>query len=135
MYHLLGTLFTPQGVLNTTADLVLFLDVIDQPFSTSPSAAFQGDVQKLLELYPDIPALGSPFGSGNNTFGAGAEYKRAAAIVDDVAFQGPRRAWIQAASGAGVKTFGYLFTDQNAALQNPSLGGKCRFCPRLGIED
>ena len=123
----LGTSFTPQGVLNTTADVVDFLDVIDQPFTTTPSAAFQGDIKELLELYPDNPSLGSPFGTGNNTFGAGAEYKRAAAIVDDVAFQAPRRAWIQAASKAGVKTFGYLFTDQNAALQNPSLGGECWF--------
>ena len=31
--------------------------------------------------------------------------------------------YIQAASDAGVKTLGYLFADQNAALQNPSLGG------------
>ena len=81
-------------------------------------------MQRLLQLYPDDPALGSPFGTGNNTFGAGAEYKLAAAILDDVSFQSTRRMWIQAASNAGVKTFGYLFTDQNAALANPSLGGE-----------
>ena len=119
-----GTAFTPQD-LNTTSDLLLFLDASDQPFSTNVSAAFQGDLQELLKLYPDDPALGSPFGTGNNTFSAGAEYKRAAAILDDVAFQATRRTWIQAASDAGVKTFGYLFADQNVALQNPSLGGGC----------
>ena len=94
-----GASSTSQGVLNTTADVVEPLDVIDQPFTTTPSAAFQGDIEELLDLYPDNPALGSPFGTGNNTFGAGAEYKRAAAIVDDVAFQAPRRAWIQAEIG------------------------------------
>ena len=81
-----GTSFTPQDLLNTTADLIEFIDILDQPFTLAPSAAFQRDLQKLLELYPDDPALGSPFGTGNNTFGAGAEYKRAAAIIGDVAF-------------------------------------------------
>ena len=97
----------------------------DQPFATTLSAAFQGDIQRLLELYPDNPALGSPFGTGNDTFGVGLEYKRGAAIITDIAFQAPRRAWVQAATAAGVPTYGYLFTDQNAALQDPVLGGEC----------
>ena len=37
-------------------------------------------VDKLLDLYPDVPALGSPFGTGNNTFGLSSQYKRASAI-------------------------------------------------------
>jgi hypothetical protein len=34
----------------------------------------------LLDLYPDIPALGCPFNTGNDTFGLSSQYKRAAAI-------------------------------------------------------
>ncbi|KAH9916610.1 extracellular triacylglycerol lipase precursor [Epithele typhae] len=116
-----GTDFTPH-TLNSTTDLEEFLFVANLPFTTTPPETFEADVAELLVLYPDNPALGSPFGSGNNTFGAGLEYKRGAALLGDVAFQEPRRTWIQTASGFGVPTFGYLFTDQNAALANPSLG-------------
>ncbi len=75
-----------------------------------------------MQLYPDNPALGSPFGTGNETFGFSSQYKRAAALLGDASFQGPRREWIQAASSAGVTTFGYHFTDQNA-VTTPSKGG------------
>jgi hypothetical protein len=37
-------------------------------------------VEKLLELYPDDPALGSPFNTGNETFGMPRTFKRAAAL-------------------------------------------------------
>lgn len=33
-------------------------------------------VRKVLELYPDVPALGSPFNTGNETFGLSTGYKR-----------------------------------------------------------
>ena len=83
--------------------------------------SFEEDVARLLELYPDVPALGSPYGTGNETFGLSSQYKRASAIAGDASFQATRRQWIRAASAAGVKTFGYLFTDQNAAL-SPKIG-------------
>lgn len=35
---------------------------------------------RILELYPDVPALGSPYGTGNETFGLSSQYKRFAAI-------------------------------------------------------
>ena len=37
-------------------------------------------INRILELYPDIPALGSPFNTGNETFGLPQAYKRWAAI-------------------------------------------------------
>ena len=78
----------------------------------------------MLELYPDNPALGSPFGTGNETFGAGMEYKRAAAMLTDLSFTSLRRNWTQTTSAEGVPAFGYIFADQHAALQDPSLGGQ-----------
>ena len=99
-----------------------FLSYVAQNwFPRTPHA----QLARLLELYPSDPAAGSPFGTGNDTFGVGLEYKRCAAIITDIAFQAPRRAWVQAATAAGVPTYGYLFTDQNAALQDPVLGGEC----------
>jgi len=42
--------------------------------------------------------------------------------MGDLSFQSQRRSWIQAASRAGVKTFGYLFT-QPQPNDDPSIGG------------
>jgi len=44
-------------------------------------------------------------------------------VVGDINFQAQRRAWIQAASTAGVKTFGYLFT-QPQPMSDPAIGGE-----------
>ncbi|RDX46049.1 extracellular triacylglycerol lipase precursor [Lentinus brumalis] len=107
-----GTDFTPTFI-STEEQVIEFFTISDQPFA-DPSPSFLQDVATLTQLYPDNPALGSPFGTGNETFGLSSQYKRAAAILGDASFQGTRRAWIQAASNAGVPTFGYYFTDQNA---------------------
>uniref|UniRef100_A0A8H7XT35 Carboxylic ester hydrolase n=1 Tax=Psilocybe cubensis TaxID=181762 RepID=A0A8H7XT35_PSICU len=103
-----GAVFTPTTI-QSAADIEAFLVAGYSPLAVSP-AAFESTVAKLLELYPDDPALGSPFNTGNQTFGLNSNFKRAAALFGDLAFQGQRRAWIQAASRVGVKTFGYLFT-------------------------
>ncbi|TFK83623.1 extracellular triacylglycerol lipase precursor [Polyporus arcularius HHB13444] len=114
-----GTYFTPTSI-STDEEVIQFFTLDAQPFA-DPPASFQQDLATLMQLYPDNPALGSPFGTGNETFGLSSEYKRVAAIIGDASTQAPRREWIQAASGAGVKTFGYYFTDQNA-VYDPSRG-------------
>jgi hypothetical protein len=38
-------------------------------------------------MYPDNPASGSPFGTGNETWGKGRETKRGAAIFGDWLFE------------------------------------------------
>ncbi|RDX40976.1 extracellular triacylglycerol lipase precursor [Lentinus brumalis] len=114
-----GTYFTPTSI-STDEQVIEFFTLDAQPFA-DPPASFQQDLATLMQLYPDNPALGSPFGTGNETFGLSSEYKRVAAIIGDASTQAPRREWIQAASGAGVKTFGYYFTDQNA-VYDPSRG-------------
>ncbi|KAI0737886.1 extracellular triacylglycerol lipase precursor [Daedaleopsis nitida] len=115
-----GTDFTPQYI-NSTDQLVEFFVVADQPFADPPPARFLTDIQTLLQLYPDNPALGSPYNTGNETFGLSSQYKRAAAILGDSSFQATRRAWMRAAAAAGVQTYGYLFADQKA-VTNSSLG-------------
>nr|VWO94947.1 Carboxylic ester hydrolase (EC [Ganoderma boninense] len=116
-----GTDFVPEQIASD-AQLEEFVVVADNPFAASLSLQFEQDVGTLLGLYPDNAALGSPFGTGNETFGLSSEYKRAAAMLGDVSFQATRRAWIQAAAAVGVTTFGYIFTDQNAALADPARG-------------
>ncbi|KIL63607.1 hypothetical protein M378DRAFT_79395 [Amanita muscaria Koide BX008] len=81
----------------------------------------QSHIQTLLQLYPDIPALGSPYNTGNNTFGLSSVYKQWAAIYGDLTFQSQRRFWSQGYSNAGIKTYGYLFTEPQPSAQ-PLLG-------------
>ena len=44
-------------------------------------------MQELLQYYPADPAAGSPYGSGNDTFGLAAQYKRLVSLVGDLIFQ------------------------------------------------
>ncbi|KAJ3886403.1 extracellular triacylglycerol lipase precursor [Lentinula edodes] len=107
-----GTSFTPPTV-NYTTELIMDLLVANFSPPAVPSVSetqLENATMRLLELYPDVPALGSPFNTGNDTFGLSSGYKRVAALLGDISFQSQRRLWMQTASNAGVKTFGYLFT-------------------------
>jgi hypothetical protein len=48
------------------------------PLGTEEELADAAD--KLLQLYPNVPALGSPYNTGNETFGLNSVFKQAAAI-------------------------------------------------------
>ncbi|KAJ7700405.1 esterase 1 [Mycena rosella] len=102
-----GTILFNPATNSSNEILALFI-AMNTP-SVSP-AILQSSVEKLLQLYPDIPELGSPFNTGNETFGLSSQYKRAAAIVGDMYFTSQRRLWIETAANAGVPTWGYLFT-------------------------
>ena len=117
-----GTLFVPQDISVPEELLDVFLGV-DSPYPQQLSNQYVQDIETLFELYSGDPALGSPFGTGNETFGLDPLYKLASAVFGDMTFQAPRRLWIQAAAEAGVPTYGYIFADQNAAKAEPSLGG------------
>ncbi|KAG7090605.1 hypothetical protein E1B28_009707 [Marasmius oreades] len=117
-----GTAFTPRD-----PDMIYNDDTLREFFlaNLTPSdvsaQTLDSAIDRMLELYPDVPALGSPFNTGNETFGLPQGYKRFAAINGDVSFQSQRRLWQQTAAQAGVKTYGYLFTQPQPA-GNPSLG-------------
>ena len=51
-------------------------------FTPSPigSGALGAGLDKIISLYPDDPSAGSPFGTGNQTFGTGPGFKRGSAI-------------------------------------------------------
>ncbi|EGN93858.1 hypothetical protein SERLA73DRAFT_126278 [Serpula lacrymans var. lacrymans S7.3] len=55
-------------------------------------------LDKVMELYPVTPADGSPFNTGNNNT-VTPQFKRVAAFLGDINFQGPRRFLLQARSG------------------------------------
>lgn len=77
-----GALFTPQNI-NSSDTIRETLIAISSPSPRGP-AALAAAVETILKLYPDIPADGSPFNTGNKTFGLSSQYKRSAAICEFV---------------------------------------------------
>jgi carboxylesterase type B len=55
--------------------------------------------ERLLELYPNDPALGEPYGWGNRTWPQyGLQYKRYQSIATDLTMYAPRRGLAQSMS-------------------------------------
>ncbi|KAF8596270.1 Carboxylesterase [Ceratobasidium sp. AG-I] len=99
-----GTWFVanPQSSL----DVVAFLarDDAGLAFALSPIAS-----APLLVAYPNIPSLGSPYGTGNELFGRAKQYKRAASLVGDLLFTAPRRQFLSKSVLRGQPAWSYLF--------------------------
>jgi len=115
-----GTIFTPRTI-NSEDQLRSFIIANFSPPIVSPTR-LNDTADRLVELYPNVPALGSPFNTGNETFGLSPVFKQAAALQGDISFQSQRRAWMQTAARAGVKTFGYLFTQPMPATAALGIG-------------
>lgn len=69
-----GTAFTPSTISN--CEQVKQWIVSNSTPSTFDMSTVNQIADELLLLYPDEPALGSPFGTGDNTFGLSPEFKR-----------------------------------------------------------
>ena len=72
-----GTLFTPRDF--PAEDISIWLNANATPSPFGPDA-LKAAIDKVISQYPDDPGAGSPFGTGNETFGTGPGYKREAAI-------------------------------------------------------
>ena len=77
-----GPLFTPQTI-DSAAQIEDVFTAMITPSVVSPEK-FAATLATALTLYPDIPELGSPFGTGNDTFGLSSQYKRYAAISEHI---------------------------------------------------
>ncbi|KAJ7870445.1 esterase 1 [Mycena leptocephala] len=86
--------------------------------SSSSPTTLENSAMTLLQLYPDIPALGSPYNTGNNTFGLSSQFKRTAALGTLLYF---RRLWMDTAANAG-------FTQPQPASVPPMYGGASLPC-------
>ncbi|QRV90072.1 carbohydrate esterase family 10 protein [Ceratobasidium sp. AG-Ba] len=97
---------------STPAEITEFLaaDLTASAFNMNSSMT-----DPLLAFYPDDISAGSPYGTGNETFGRAKEFKRIASLVGDLAFNAPRRAFIQQAAARRQKIWqrSYLFTQQS----------------------
>ncbi|KAH9062838.1 esterase 1 [Lactarius vividus] len=103
-----------------TEDITTWLNANFTPSPFGPDALRTG-LNKLLSLYPDNPSAGSPFGTGNQTFGTGPGFKRGSAIIGDIYFQSLRRFWSQTTSALGTPSYAYIFTDPQPSA-DPALG-------------
>lgn len=78
----LGTLFTPTSSASLT-DAAIHASILT---SYSPplvnTLVLNDTAAQLLALYPNDPAVGAPFGTGAQTFGLAAGYKRLAALSE-----------------------------------------------------
>ena len=82
-YAATGTFFVPRNILSE--DIPVWLKANATPSSASPDD-LQAAIDKIMSLYPDDPSAGSPFGTGNQTFGTGSGFKRAAALCTSSTF-------------------------------------------------
>ncbi|KAF8993119.1 extracellular triacylglycerol lipase precursor [Hymenopellis radicata] len=95
-----GTSFVPPTLNLTEEEEKAFVVA-----NFSPPGLPDKVVDRLFELYPDDPALGSPYNTGNETFGLAKSFKRMASLTGDLSFQSQRRLLSQTAAKAGVKTY------------------------------
>ncbi|KAJ6588233.1 esterase 1 [Mycena capillaripes] len=114
-----GTIFTPHHAFDGKIIDQLIIANFSPPPPFNSCSDLKVAAQTIVNLYPNDPALGSPFNTGNETFGLPPQFKRAAAIEGDISFQSQRRLWSQTAASLGVKVFAYLFTQPQTP---PSLG-------------
>ncbi|EMD39510.1 hypothetical protein CERSUDRAFT_80903 [Gelatoporia subvermispora B] len=96
-----------------------FVDWINETyFSTTPA----GRLDELFTLYPDDPAQGSPFGTGNR-YQITKQYKRMSALQGDLIFQAPRRFLLEQRSGK-QNTWSYLFKGEKDPFLLGFLGSR-----------
>ncbi|KAF8734832.1 Extracellular triacylglycerol lipase precursor, partial [Rhizoctonia solani] len=68
-------------------------------------------ITELLKFYPTSPTAGSPYGTGSETFGRGAQFKRASSVFGDYLFHAPRRDHLASATKFGVKSWTYILKE------------------------
>ncbi|EIW71100.1 hypothetical protein TREMEDRAFT_60040 [Tremella mesenterica DSM 1558] len=86
--------------------------------SFEPSPIEPAVIDGLLKLYPDVPALGSPYNTGNQTFGFASEFKQLAAMFGDLLLQAGRRWFLQQARAHGQRdTWTYLWTEPSVGFE------------------
>ena len=75
-----GTWFAPTQVSNETLVRLLLQTLLSPPVDGHTDDELQSMIDEILALYSDDPALGSPYNTGNETFGLSSTYKRVSAI-------------------------------------------------------
>lgn len=90
-----GTLFAIGAALNAPKNDSdeYFFEYMSNSSILNHEAVDSSVFREVAKLYPNDPQVGSPFGTGNQTFGFPAKFKRLAAWFGDLHYQAPRRFW------------------------------------------
>ncbi|KAJ3789776.1 Alpha/Beta hydrolase protein [Lentinula aff. detonsa] len=102
-----GTVFVQPQALNTTDDYVTWLG-LDYVGRNASFLTNETTLATIERLYPDVEALGSPYGTGNVSF-FGEQFKRGASTYGDIHFHAPRRNWLEVAQSKGMTAWCYEF--------------------------
>lgn len=79
-------------------------------------------LEPILNWYPADPSFGSPFQTGNETFGLSRTYKRLSAFLGDILFQAPRRHLLrETPKDFGEDSWNYLYLEPREGAE-PRLG-------------
>ncbi|KAL0569342.1 hypothetical protein V5O48_012624 [Marasmius crinis-equi] len=113
-----GTLATSQAPSNTSSDDTI-RNLIKAVAVRPPGREVEIEqiVDRVLEAYPNTPTRGSPFGTGDDTFGLDSGYKRTSAVVGDFIFQSHRRLMLERLSQRPQKQlYSFVFADYNDGM-------------------
>ncbi|KAH9824141.1 carboxylesterase [Melampsora americana] len=105
-----GTLFAIGAGLNSPHNVSdkYFFDYMSNSSILNHEAVDSSVFREVAKLYPDDPEVGSPFETGNKTFGLPSKFKRLAAWFGDLHYQAPRRFWASRTSKR-QDTYVYFF--------------------------
>ncbi|BEJ12984.1 hypothetical protein CspHIS471_0301580 [Cutaneotrichosporon sp. HIS471] len=98
-----GTWLIPTSVNSSQQIMSLFH--LFFPMDQDPAI-----IQRIFDKYPNIPEKGSPFGTGNETFGLNPAFKQGSAIAGDMVFHSRRRKFLRRSNDYGNnQTWTYEF--------------------------
>ena len=126
----LFAVFPPKAVPNTDADVKAYLTGFSLRKSDLQLGAYPyynaSVINTLMQLYPNIPSLGVPYGRFDNiSFPAlGLQWRRVASLVGDIVMIGPTR-WMAEvlSSTSGHPVFKYRFNVTNPIAGFPDYDG------------
>ncbi|KAA8900216.1 Alpha/Beta hydrolase protein [Sphaerosporella brunnea] len=83
---------TDEGISFGVTGVNTDAEALAQLIASARYVLTTAQAQKLLSLYPNVPALGSPYGTGNRTWpNLGLQWKRYASMAGDLTMVAPRR--------------------------------------------
>lgn len=83
-------------------------DALNQLITSKRWVINTTQAERLLELYPNIPSLGEPYGWGNTTWPAdGLQYKRYQSMATDLCMLGPKRLLAESMSKYEQNVYSY----------------------------
>jgi len=112
-----GTMF-----INKSSDALNTDQQYETSLRTSAPNLSDAEIAQWEQLYPNVPALGSPYGTGNRTF-FNLQFKRAASTFGDNVFVSARRYLAERSTERQVPVWTYLYNVTTGDVTSPTYTG------------